>query len=83
MTMAMTIMEPASQMVITMTMVMTMTMAMENRRPIMMMIIFILVYLVKVLGPPTKQRDKPCSQRGCGCGCGGAPSLKVTTLVHQ
>ena len=32
----------------------------------------------KAQDSPTKQRDKPCSQ--CGCGCGGTPPLKVSRL---
>ena len=32
----------------------------------------------KARDSPTKQRDKPCSQ--CGCGCRGTPSLKVSKL---
>ena len=42
--------------------------------------IFIFSERNEVLGPPTKQRNKPCSQCGCGCGCGGIPSLKVSRL---
>ena len=66
MIMAMAIREPASQMI--------------NRRPIMMMIINILVYLVNGAKSLALQPNKEINLVQCGCGCGGAPSLKVSRL---